>query len=109
MKTEIYFVDVNHYKEALLTFSFRNTVNWLEEGLSLVSWNYIKVAETKKTLLEDVYDKYRQWNGNAKSKLAGHTTVTVGDIIVINGEANLIIGGGWEEIPESIWNKIIKA
>lgn len=106
--SEIYYVESPYFKEAIMTLAFRSKVNWLEEGMSLLSWKYKKVSDYNSGNLKSIYSYHKSWNGNGKTKVAGHRSISIGDIIVIEGNAKLATGGGWVSIPIAIWNKIIK-
>lgn len=104
----VFYVDRGSLREAVMTFSFRKTVNWLEEGMSLMSWKYHLVAYTPEYDLERIYRIFKKWDGNAKSLAAGHRGITIGDIVLIGENPYLLIGGGWSIVPASIWSRIQK-
>ena len=106
--SEIYYVQKPYFKEAIRTFAFRNKINWLEEGMSVLSWKYNKVSNTDVSELNKIYSNYRAWDGNKSSRIAGHRSISIGDIIVVGNNARIVIGGGFEIIPDIVWKKIIK-
>lgn len=106
--SDIYYVKSPYFREAITTFAFRRKVNWLEEGMSLLSWKYKKVSSSSAVDLNKIYSYCQCWNGNKNTKIAGHRSISIGDIVVLEGNAKLITGGGWVAIPDTIWNKTIK-
>lgn len=107
-KSEIYFVDKKWFREAMMTFAFKTKVKWDEEGLSLLSWHYHKVAEVNDVDPNLIYKKMKRWKGNKKSKKAGHRTISIGDIVVVGTNVRLVTGCGWALVPRCIWKKVIK-
>lgn len=106
---KIYFISKKNRLEALMTISFKRKINWVEEGLSILSWEYYFIANSKIDDLKENYKKYRKWNGNEKTKKVGHNTMSIGDVIETqDGEAWIVIGSGWQKIPKIIWNKVNK-
>lgn len=106
--SKIYFIDKKYFREAIQTFAFRKKVNWTEEGMSILSWKYRLVTETQDIDLNKIYNRYKVWDGNKLARIAGHRTITIGDIIVIGSNARIVIGGGFEIIPPIMWKKTIK-
>jgi len=107
-KAQIYYITKPFFEEAMLLCSFKNKLNWQEEGSSLMSWKYQKVSETKCIDLNKIYKYYKGWNGNRHTRLAGHRSITVGDIVVIGDNVRLITGMGWLTIPTYVWKYIKK-
>lgn len=106
--TKVYYVDHTNFQEAMLTFAFRSKVDWLEEGMSIASWQYTKVASLDAVQLPDVVKYLHTWNGNPKSKVAGHRVVSVGDVIVVGSNAWMVLGRGWALIPNVLWKRVKK-
>jgi len=107
-KSQVFFVEKPYFKEAMMTFAFKDKVNWLEEGMSVASWKYRKVAEIDDLNIDSVYAKLRKWKGNVKSKTAGHRTIAIGDIVVVGKNVRIVTGRGWSVVPNVIWNKTEK-
>ena len=106
--TQVYFIDKPFFQEAMMLCAFKNKLNWLEEGMSLLSWEYKLVAETKEADINKVCKHFKDWNGNKKSRVAGHRALTVGDIIVSGENVRLLMGRGWLTIPACIWKEVRK-
>lgn len=105
---KIYYISKEDRLEALTTLSFKRTINWLEEGMSLLSWNYSFVLKTELEMLPEIYNKLRRWKGNVKTKKNGHYIITVGDIIENTSGAWIVVGSGFQKIPDIIWEKLNK-
>lgn len=108
INSQVYFITKPHFLEALMTLSFRRKVNWLEEGLSLVSWEYKKVAASPQFDINVLYKEFKSWDGNEQSAAAGHRSISVGDVILNGSNPYLVVGGGWVVIPNEIWNRVKK-
>lgn len=106
--SQVYFITKPYFLEALTTFSFRSKVNWIEEGMSLLSWKYQKVSDSSIQDLDQVYKFFKNWDGNDSSLSAGHRSISVGDIVLSGDKPYLVIGGGWVAIPQQIWKRIGK-
>lgn len=107
-KSDVYFIGREDFREAMVMCAFRRDINWLEEGMSILSWKYNKVATVKRADKNIVYKHLRGWDGNARSRAAGHRSITTGDIVCSNGEPWLVTGGGWVRVPDIIWKRVIK-
>ena len=81
--TEIYFVQKSYLKEAIVTFSFKKKVDWLEEGLSILSWKYNKVGETEKLDFDEIYNDYKICDYKNR-----YRSINVGDMIFDGSDEN---------------------
>lgn len=104
--TKIYYVDKKSRLEAMMTISFRSKLNWLEEGLSILSWNYCFVSESDLSDLKEIYSYFKKWKGNSNSKKIGHCGISLGDIIFLENEAWMVVGIGFQKIPNALLEKI---
>jgi len=106
--TRVYYVAKPFFREAMTTLAFRSKVNWLEEGFSLPSWSYVKVAETNEPDPDKVYKALKAWRGNKKTKVAGHRSFSIGDVLVIGDNIRVALGRGWALVPPAIWKQVVK-
>lgn len=104
--SKIFYIDKSSRLEAMMTISFRNKINWLEEGLSILSWNYCFVSDTDINDLKEVYSYFRKWKGNKLSKDCGHCGISLGDIILLENQAWVVVGAGFQKIPSVLFEKI---
>ena len=104
--SKIFYVDKSSRLEAMMTISFRNKINWIEEGLSILSWNYCFVSDTDINDLKEVYSFFRKWKGNKLSKDCGHCGISLGDIILLENQAWMVVGAGFQKIPSVLFEKI---
>ena len=106
--TQVFYVSRPFFREAMTTFALRSRVNWLEEGMSLLSWKYVKVAELDNVDIDGVCSHLQKWAGNSKSKYAGHRSFMIGDVIKCGDNVWMALGRGWSLVPEVIWKRVIK-
>jgi hypothetical protein len=105
--SKIFYIDRENKLEATMTISFKSRIDWLEEGLSLLSWKYHFVSESETDDLKMNYLQFRKWKGNSKSKKSGHLSISIGDIIEIgDGTAWIVVSSGWQKIPKALYEKI---
>jgi len=107
-KSIVYFVEKPFFKEAIMTLAFKDKVNWLEEGMSLMSWEYRKIAKVDEINPDKIYHQFKRWKGNKRAHKAGHRTISIGDIIITGANVRIVTGKGWEKVPDIIWKKISK-
>jgi len=107
-KSNIYFVKKPYFKEAMMLLAFNKNIDWLEDGMSLMSWEYKKVASISEVDPDKIYDKYKRWEGNKRAKVAGHRAIAIGDIVEIGDNIRVVTGSGWMKIPDVVWEKIKK-
>jgi hypothetical protein len=105
--SKIYYIDLENKLEATMTISFKSRIDWLEEGLSILSWKYHFISESETDDLKENYLKFRKWRGNSKSKKCGHSSMSIGDIVEISdGTAWIVVSSGWQRIPRALYEKI---
>ena len=104
--SKVYYVSQKNRLEAMTTISFKSRINWLEEGLSILSWNYSFISDTELENLRDVYSYFRKWKGNSNSKKNGHTGISLGDIIATEGSGWIVVGTGFQKIPNALFEKL---
>ena len=104
--SKIFYIDKTSRLEAMMTISFRNKINWVEEGLSILSWNYSFISDTEFNDLKEVYSFFRKWKGNKLSKECGHCSISLGDIILLENQAWMVVGAGFQKIPSVLFEKI---
>ena len=107
-KSNIYFVKKPYFREAIMLLAFNRNIDWLEDGMSLMSWEYKKVATTKEVDPDKIYNSFKRWKGNSKAKQAGHRAIFIGDILEIGDNVRVATGSGWKKIPDIVWEKIKK-
>ena len=107
-KSNVYFVKKPYFREAMMLLAFNKNIDWLEDGMSLMSWEYKKVATTKEVDPDKIYSSFKKWNGNKKARIAGHRTISIGDIVEIGDNVRVVTGSGWVKIPDIVWEKIKK-
>lgn len=107
-KSNVYFIEKPYFKEAMLLLAFNKRIDWLEDGMSLMSWEYRKVASISDIDPDSIYKKFKRWKGNKRAKLAGHKTISIGDIVEIGDNIRIATGYGWVKIPNIVWRKIKK-
>ena len=103
---KIYYVSQKNRLEAMMTISFKNRINWLEEGLSILSWNYSYISDTNLEDLKEIYSFFRKWKGNSNSRKNGHQQIALGDIIVTEECGWIVVGTGFQKIPNALFEKI---
>ena len=103
---KIYYISQKNRLEAMMTISFKSRMNWLEEGLSILSWEYSFVSETELSDLKEIYSFFKKWNGNENSKKISRSTICLGDIIAFENEWWIVVGTGFQKIPQALCEKI---
>ena len=103
---KMYYINQKNRLEAMTTISFKRRIDWLEEGLSILSWNYSFVSETELDDLREIYSFFRKWKGNQNTKKIGRHTVSLGDIIITGDEGWVVVGTGFQKIPKALLEKI---
>lgn len=103
---KIYYVNQKNRLEAMTTISFKSRINWLEEGLSILSWDYSFISDTEIEDLKDIYSYFRKWKGNACSKKNGHQQISLGDIIITGEGGWIVVGAGFQKIPNALFEKL---
>lgn len=103
---KIYYVSQKNRLEAMTTISFKSRINWLEEGLSILSWDYCLISDTELEDLKDIYSYFRRWKGNSNSKKSGHIGISLGDVIVTGECGWIIVGTGFQKIPNALFEKL---
>lgn len=100
-----YFVNNDFRKEAIMLFSFCKKVDWAENGLGIVSWDYKKKRKCSACSLSEAYSKM-----NKLQRLSSSTsrTVGIGDIICAEDTPWIITGNGFERVPLLLWKRIEK-
>ena len=107
-KSNIYYIEKPFFREAMMLLAFNKQIDWLEDGMSLMSWTYKKVASTTEVDPDKIYYKFKRWSGNKRAKKAGHRTISIGDIVELEDGVKIVTGTGWLKIPDVVWNKIQK-
>ena len=103
---KIYYIDQKNRLEAMTTISFKSRINWLEEGLSILSWNYSFISDTNINDMREIYSFFKKWNGNSVAKKIGRMSISLGDIIVFEDEGWIVMGTGFQKIPNALFEKI---
>lgn len=103
---KVYYINQKNRLESMMTISFKNRINWLEEGLSILSWSYSYISDTELEDLKDIYSFFRKWKGNSNSKKNGRQQIALGDIIVNGDGCWIVVGTGFQKIPNALFEKI---
>ena len=106
-KYQIYFITKQYRIEAMMLCSFASRIDWVNNGLKIVSWEYQKGPLAFEKSLSDVYNNYKKISFNKKNK-AVVRGINVGDVICLENEAWIITTCGFAKIPNILWDKIIK-
>lgn len=71
-----------------------------------MSWDYCFVSDTELIDLKEIYSFFRKWKGNSNSRKTGHCGMSLGDIIVLENECWIVVGTGFQKVPETLYKKI---
>lgn len=107
MEYEIYYVKKENRLEAMLLCSLKSKIDWCEEGLKFVSWNYEKIERGKAESLQSIFKKYSVLKYDKRRKNQ-FRTINMGDIILLDDTPWIISSFGFLRIPEILWKKVTK-
>lgn len=107
MQYEIYYIDKDNRLEAMLLFSLKSKINWCEEGLKLVSWKYNKIEKGQDKNLQSIFKKYSILRFDKRRKKQ-FRTINIGDIILFDDKVWIVSSFGFAQIPDIIWDKMVK-
>lgn len=107
MKYEIYYVDKKSRIECMLIFSLMKKIDWCEDGLKIVTWEYTKIAEGNADNLNQIFKKHSILNIDHRKKKQTRS-INIGDIIFFDEEPWIISSFGFRKIPDILWKKIYK-
>lgn len=105
-KYKLYFVDKSSRLQAMLVCSLRRRIDWCEDGLKLVTWNYNCVGQGEAENLNQIFKKYSKLNIDKRKKKQTRT-INLADIIYFDGEAWIVFAFGFKRIPDILWKKIL--
>lgn len=104
-KYELYFVDKSNRLECMIVCSLRKKIDWIEDGLKLVSWKYNLIDKGEANNINDIFKKYSVLNID-KRKKKQLRTINIGDIIIFDGIVWIVSAFGFIRVPDILWNKI---
>ena len=104
MKYELYYIDQKNRVQAMLICALKQRVNWCEEGLKFASWIFKSIEKGEAENLREIYKKHSilQYDRRRKNQLR---TISVGDIIVFDGEPWMVSTFGFIKVPNILWEK----
>jgi hypothetical protein len=104
MKYQLFYVDKQNRIECMLVCSLKQRINWIEDGLKLVSWKYNLISEGEAASLQEIYKKHSILNID-KRKKNQLRTINIGDIVVFDGRVWILSAFGFTIVPEVLWEK----
>lgn len=107
MEYEIYYINKKNRLESMLLCSLKAKIDWCEEGLKFVSWEYEYIEKGSAKTLQDIFKKYSLLRYDKRRKKQ-YRTINMGDIILFDNEPWIISSFGFLRIPEILWRKVKK-
>lgn len=104
MNYELYYIDKSNRIECMLICSLKNRINWLEQGLKLVTWKYDLIFNGNAENLQEIYKKHSILNID-KRKKKQLRTINIGDIIKFNDDIWILTAFGFVKVPDILWEK----
>ena len=102
----LYYVDGENRLECMLVCSLNHGIDWCENGLRIVSWRYNAVAKGRAETLDDVFRHYSVLRIDRRRNRQMRT-VSIGDIIVFDGEPWIVSAFGFAKVPEILAKRIL--
>ena len=102
---KIFYIDKSNRIEAIMLCSFKRRINWVENGLGIVTWKYYFTRDMEAESLSEVYHKLKKLMFDKRKKV-NHRPIGLGDIICVNDEFWIITTAGFQKIPEILTKKI---
>ena len=93
-KFKVFYVDKSNRVEAIMLCSFKNRINWVENGLGIVTWSYNFSDEIEANSLSEVYNRLKKISFDKRRKI-NNRTIGFGDIICFEDEGWIVTSNGF--------------
>ena len=103
----VYYADSQTRIQAMIMCSFNEKINWMQNGLGVVTFKFNKVCSLQANSLSQVYNKLKVLNVD-KRKKKKNRTISVGDVICVQSQSWIVTSNGFQKIPWVLWEKVRK-
>lgn len=104
-KYELYYICPENRVECMVICALNNKINWCEDGLRILSWEFKYIYSGEAESLNSIFKKHSKIIIDKRRK-ENIRSINIGDVILLDNTPWIISSFGFIRIPDILFEKL---